>query len=92
MDPWVILLAAIFLVTLVVGLTFSADPWGVAMTASSAVAVALCIVSAVLRIPPLAYIGVLGASCGGMTWAGLVQSGQSWSAPFLSAGLLGLVT
>lgn len=91
MDPWVILLAGICMVGLIVGVMFSSEPWGVAMTASSGVAVALCIVSGLIRIPVLAWAGALGSACGGMVWAGLYAPQQVWTESLMTAGIVGLI-
>lgn len=90
-GTWSILLLAMACVVLVVGLVFTNEQWGVAMTFAGGGAAALCLIGLLLSQPAIAFVGTLICVCGGMVAAALAQPDSTWASPTLTAGLLGLV-
>ncbi|MDP7575290.1 MAG: hypothetical protein QF723_09290, partial [Phycisphaerales bacterium] len=68
-GTWSILLLAMACVVLVVGLVFTNEQWGVAMTFAGGGAAALCLIGLLLSQPAIAFVGTLICVCGGMVAA-----------------------
>lgn len=85
------LLLAMACVMVVIGLVFTDQQWGVAMTFAGGGAAALCLIGLLLGQPAIAFVGGLICVCGGMVAAALADLEAAWASSVLTAGLLGLV-